>query len=134
MKKLSKLLLLILCIPLVVFAAPEPKTKIQMDGHTTQRQDGTAVVVDGYRFYVSTVPGFKPVTPAATVTERAGDIFTTLSSLVSPPAKGTYYVRVTAYKGTDEGGPSSEVAFYAVGDGTFFISAPLGAPGALRLL
>ena len=131
--KRIKLLLLLLFIPLVVFAAAEPKTKVQIE-HVTTRVSGAAVVVDGYRFYVSTVPGFTPVTPAATVTERAGDIFTTLLSLVPPPAKGTYYVKVTAYKGTDEGGPSSEVSFYAVGDGTFFILAPLGAPGALRLL
>ena len=131
--KRSKLLLLMLCIPLVVFAATEPKTKIQID-HVTTRVSGVTVVVDGYRFYVSTVPGFNPATPAATVTERAGDIFTTLASLAPPPAKGTYYVKVTAYKGTDEGGPSSEVSFYAVGDGTFFILAPLGAPGALRIL
>lgn len=131
--KRIKLLLLLLFIPLVVFAAPELKTKLQIE-HVTQRVSGEAVVVDGYRFYVSKVPAFAPVTPTATVTERAGDIFTTLLSLAPPPAKGTFYVKVTAYKGTDEGGPSSEVSFYAVGDGTFFILAPLGAPGALRLL
>ena len=132
--KRIKLLLLILLIPLVVFAAAEPKTKVQMDGHTTQRLSGEAVVVDGYRFYVSKVSGFTPVTPTVTVLEQAGDIFSTLSSLAPPPAKGTYYVKITAYKGTDEGGPSNEVAFYAVGDGTFFVLAPLGVPGALRLL
>lgn len=131
--KRIKLLLLMLCIPLVVFAAAEPKTKVQID-HVTQRVNGDAVVVDGYRFYVSKVSGFAPVTPVNTVPEQAGDIISPLLALAPPPAKGTYYVKVTAYKGTDEGGPSNEVAFYAVGDGTFFVSAPLGAPGALRLL
>ena len=132
--KISKLLLLLLCIPLMVFAAPEPKTKVQLIGHVTQRINGDPIVVDGYRFYVSTVPGFKPMTPVTTVLEQAGDIISPLSSLAPPPAKGTYYIKATSYKGTEESGPSSEVAFYAVGDGTFFVSAPMGAPGALRLL
>lgn len=131
--KMRKLLLLLLFIPLVVFAAPELKTKVQAD-RVTKRLNGELIVVDGYRFYVSTVPGFKPVTPANTVPEQAGDIISPLLALAPPPAKGTFYVKVTAYKGTDEGYPSNEVAFYAVGDGTFFVVAPLGAPGALRLL
>ena len=131
--KRIKLLLLLLFIPLVVFAAVEPKTQVQID-HVTQRVSGAAVVVDGYRFYVSTVSGFKPVTPVNTIPEQAGDIISPLLSLAPPPAKGTYYVKATSYKGTEESGPSNEVAFYAVGDGTFFVSAPLGVPGALRLL
>ena len=131
--KRIKLLLLLLCIPLVVFAAADQKTKVQIE-HVTQRVSGEAVVVDGYRFYVSTVSGFKPVTPVNTVSEKAGDIISPLIYLIPPPAKGAYYVKATAYKGTEESGPSNEVAFYAVGDGTFFSLAPLGAPGALRLL
>ena len=131
--KRIKLLLLLLCIPLVVFAAVEPKTKVQVD-HVTTRINGEAVVVDGYRFFVSKVSGFNPTTPVNIVPEQAGDIISPLLSLIPPPAKGTYYVKATAYKGTEEGGPTNEVSFYAVGDGTFFVSAPLGVPGALRLL
>lgn len=133
-----KLFLLLLVIPLAVFAAAVPKTEVTLLGHVTQRVDGTAVVVDGYRFYVSKIAGSKPG-PIATTTvpESANDIAAKLTALAPPPANGNHYVVATSYKvsvqGTEESGSSNEVAFYAVGDGTYFIAAPLAVPASLQL-
>lgn len=128
-----KLLFLLLFIPLVVFGAAVPKTEVTLQ-HVTQRVSGDPVVVDGYRFYVSKIAGSKPgITPAATIPEISGELVAKLTALAPPPANGNHYVIATAYKGTEEGGSSNEVMFYAVGDGTYFIAAPLGVPGALQL-
>ena len=129
-----KLFLLLLLIPLVVFGAAVPKTELALLGHVIMRVDGSAVVVDGYRFYASKISGSKPgLLPTTTVPESANEIVAKLTALAPPPASGNYYVIATAYKGTEESGTTNEASFYAVGDGTYFTAAPLGVPGALQL-
>jgi hypothetical protein len=128
-----KLFLLLLLIPLVVFAAPATKTKVVLVGHVTQRLNGDAVTVTGYKFYTSKTLGTYPTTPAATVVESASEITATLSTLIPPPASGTHYVVATSYITGEESATSNAVSVYAVGDGTFFPLAPLGVPGPLEL-
>lgn len=136
-----KLFLLLLVIPLAVFAAPVPKTEVALLGHVTTRISGSPVVVTGYKFYISKVSDGSYITPAAaTVPESASEIKTTLVSLIPPPAKGTYYIYATSYLGPSVSAPAGEesaisnpVAVYANGDGTFFTAAPLGVPGPLEL-
>ena len=128
-----KLFLLLLIIPITVFAAATPKTEVVLIGHVTQRVSGTAVVVDGYRFYASKTLGTYPSTAATTVPENVSEILSPLKDIIPPPASGNYYIVVTAYISSEESSYSNFVPVYAVGDGTFFIAAPLDAPGALQL-
>lgn len=132
---MKKLFLLLLLIPLVVFAAPATKTKLALLGHVTTRIDGTPATVTGYNFYVSKTNGTYPLAPTATVPESANEIAATLIILIPPPASGTYYVVATAYIAGEfpESSRTSVASVYAVGDGTFFPLAPLAAPGALQL-
>lgn len=130
---MKKLILFLCLIPLVVFAAPVAKTKVSLVGHVTSRINGDAVVVDGYKFYVTTISGTFASTPNITVPESTETIEASLTTLIPPPAKGTYYVMATSYKASEESYRSNEVVVYAAGDGTFFPQAPLGVPGVLQL-
>ena len=138
---MKKLILLLCAIPLVVFAAPSPKTKLVLDGHVTTRVSGTPVVVTGYKFYVSKVKDGSYNTPAAgTVLERASEISILLKDVIPPPASGVYYVYAASYlapSAAEPGGEESMISeaatVYAVGDGTFFTIAPLAVPGRLEL-
>ena len=138
---MKKLIALLLLIPLLVFAAPMPKTKVVLDGHVTTRVSGAPVVVTGYKFYISKVNDGSYITPAvATVPESTSEISVQLKTLIPPPASGIYYVYGTAYiapnaaePAGEESGISNSVPVYAVGDGTFFIQAPLAAPSRLEL-
>lgn len=128
-----RLFLLLLLIPITVFAAAVPKTQVALLGHVTERVSGDPVVVTGYKFYVSKTIGTYPATPSATVVEGVAEITVLLSNVIPAPASGNYYIVATSYTATEESIYSNPVPVYAMGDGTYFIAAPLGAPGALQL-
>jgi hypothetical protein len=128
-----KLFLLLLLIPLAVFAAAVPKTQVYLLGHVTQRMDNSPAVAIGYNFYVRTAAGSFDKVPTLTVPESTSVISADLVKLIPPPAKGNYSVIATAYDAQGEGLQSNQVTIYAVGDGSFFLQAPLGAPGELLI-
>lgn len=130
---MKKLFLLLLLVPLVVFAAPATKTKLALLGHVTTRIDGSPLTVTGYKFYVSKTLGTYPAIASDTVPESATTITSSMITLIPPPASGTHYIVATAYITGDESAKSDAITVYAVGDGTFFPLAPLGVPGPLEL-